>query len=117
MWLVWTALGIAALATPAALGRRLWVKARALAREIGQSAALVGAVFDAGDDEAPAPQVATMYDPATRSAVRAERTRLRNAKRGRREARLAAAVARWERYGLVGRVPVTMGGRTTGGTT
>lgn len=114
MVIVWILLALAAIATPIVLAVRLFRQGKALAKEIGAASRQVREVLDV--PAAPAvPQVATIYDPGTRETIRAERRRLRDAKRSRRTHRLTLAAARWHRYGLTGPLPVTMVKRPTGG--
>lgn len=114
MWLMWTVLGLAALATPVLVAVTLFRKGKALVIEIRRTAELVGDAMHVSDEPA-VRQVASLYHPETRANAIAERKRLKDAANARRHKRLTAAAARWEQLGLVGRLPVTMGGRPTGG--
>lgn len=104
-WLVWVVLVLGALATFAVVGRDLWVRVKALGRQAGEAAELLGRLDAAAGDEAPsAPRhvPGVTGDEATLARARATRDRVAAARGARRSARLARVTARWRSHGLVG---------------
>lgn len=100
-WWLWLVLVLAALVLFALLGLSLWRRGKALLAELGKLSAVAERLAQITDTPPPALIVPAYLAPAGEVAE-ARHTRRENlrARRERRQARAAVAVARWRRVGL-----------------